>query len=115
MAGGMVVFLETQNEEKLLHFYERLRRPVQPVLLSRKAVGEAYIMPWRIMEYDCREYEKQIRKIQGANRRAEGQYREGIYANAGSVYGAIGRKTVSRQSTQSVSTMARRNGTGQGD
>ena len=23
MAGGMVVFLETQNEEKLLHFYER--------------------------------------------------------------------------------------------
>lgn len=46
-------------------------------------MGEAYIMPWRIMEYDCREYEKQIRKIQGANCRAEEQYREGIYANAG--------------------------------
>ena len=48
-------------------------------------MGEAYIMPWRIMEYDCREYEKQIRKIQGANRRAEEQYIEGIYANAGAL------------------------------
>lgn len=42
-----------------------------------------YIMPWRIMEYDCREYEKQIRKIQGANRSTEKSAGKEFYANAG--------------------------------
>ena len=36
-----------------------------------------YIMPWRIMEYDCMEYGKQIRRIQNANKEA------GEYADAG--------------------------------
>lgn len=43
----------------------------------------SYIMPWRIMEYDCREYEKQIRKIQSANQSAEESGRKGIYASTG--------------------------------
>lgn len=30
-----------------------------------------YTMPWRCMDYDCREYDKQIREIQRANRRME--------------------------------------------
>ena len=41
-----------------------------------------YIMPWRIMDYDCREYEKQIRGAQRANRELD---RAGtrVYANEG--------------------------------
>ncbi len=41
-----------------------------------------YIMPWRIMDYDCREYGKQIRGAQRANRELDRAGKR-VYANEG--------------------------------
>ena len=43
----------------------------------------AYCMPWRIMEYDCREYGQQIRRIQRQNQEADLSGEKKVYANAG--------------------------------
>lgn len=43
----------------------------------------AYCMPWRIMEYDCREYGQQIRRIQRKNQEADLSGEKKVYANAG--------------------------------
>ena len=43
----------------------------------------SYLMPWRIMEYDCLEYQKQIRKVQRANDRKEERGEKRVYQNAG--------------------------------
>ncbi|HBA47271.1 MAG TPA: hypothetical protein DCZ91_05635 [Lachnospiraceae bacterium] len=40
-------------------------------------------MPWRIMEYDCREYGQQIRRIQRQNQEADLSGEKKVYANAG--------------------------------
>ena len=52
----------------------------------------SYIMPWRIMDYDCREYERQIRRIQGANRSAEKQGEKEVFRNAGERLGRFRRE-----------------------
>lgn len=41
-----------------------------------------YIMPWRIMDYDCREYGKQIRGAQRANRELDRAGKR-VYAKEG--------------------------------
>ena len=56
----------------------------------------SYIMPWRIMEYDCLEYRNQIRDVQRENQRLENQRRaekgqKSVYKNAGERLGKFRR------------------------
>ena len=52
----------------------------------------SYIMPWRIMEYDCLEYRKQIRQVQKANSLKESGGSGSIYKNAGERLGKFRRQ-----------------------
>ncbi len=51
----------------------------------------SYIMPWRIMEYDCLEYRKQIRHVQRENSRKDSEG-VGVYKNAGERLGKFRRQ-----------------------
>ena len=67
-----------QRRQGIRDIKKRLESGVCLKILAVEAQNDVnYIMPWRIMEYDCMEYGKQIRRIQNANREA------GEYASAG--------------------------------
>lgn len=48
----------------------------------------SYIMPWRVMDYDCREYGRQIREVQRVNEALD-RGGEKIYSNAGERLGKV--------------------------
>ena len=51
---------------------KRLRSGKELKILAMESQSEVnYIMPWRVMDYDCREYDRQIRAVQRANDAAE--------------------------------------------
>ncbi len=52
----------------------------------------SYCMPWRIMEYDCREYGQQVQQIQRRNHAAEEAGEKHVYANAGERLGRLRRE-----------------------
>lgn len=61
-------------------------------ILAIEAQNEvSYIMPWRIMEYDCLEYRNQIRNIQRKNSRQE-RGKKKVYRNAGERLGKFRKK-----------------------
>ena len=67
-----------KNGQRIRDIKKRLETGVYLKILAVEAQNEInYIMPWRVMEYDCKEYGKQIRKIQRENQEAED------YGNAG--------------------------------
>lgn len=67
-----------KSGQRLRDIKKRLDSGIYLKILAVEAQNEInYIMPWRIMEYDCKEYGKQIRKIQQENQE------ENSYANAG--------------------------------
>ena len=68
---------------------KRLKSGKELKILAVEAQNDVnYAMPWRIMDYDCREYGRQIKRIQGDNRRAEKAGGAG-YANAGERLGKV--------------------------
>lgn len=53
---------------------KRLKSGACLKILALEAQNDvSYIMPWRIMEYDCKEYGSQIRKVQRENQEWEGR------------------------------------------
>ncbi len=61
-------------------------------ILAIEAQNEvSYIMPWRIMEYDCLEYRNQIQSIQRENSRQE-KGKKKVYQNAGERLGKFRRQ-----------------------
>jgi len=62
----------------------RLKSGKELKILAVEAQSETdYLMPWRLLDYDCREYGKQIRQIQRKNRSAEKEKGNSVYASAG--------------------------------
>ena len=62
---------------------KRLKSGRELKILALESQSEtSYIMPWRVMDYDCREYARQIRKAQRANEE-RGKAGEEVYRDAG--------------------------------
>ena len=62
---------------------KRLKSGRELKVLAVESQSEiSYIMPWRVMDYDCREYGRQIREAQRANEALD-KAGEKVYADAG--------------------------------
>ena len=62
---------------------KRLKSGKELKILALESQNEVnYIMPWRVMDYDCREYGKQIREAQRINNE-RAKAGESIYESAG--------------------------------
>ncbi|MCI9652162.1 MAG: hypothetical protein HFH98_09915, partial [Lachnospiraceae bacterium] len=71
---------------------KRLKSGRELKILAVESQSEInYIMPWRVMDYDSREYGKQIRKAQRENRRRD-KAGEEVYKSAGERMSGMGRE-----------------------
>ena len=71
---------------------KRLKSGRELKVLAVESQSEiSYIMPWRVMDYDSREYGKQIRKAQRENRRRD-KAGEEVYKSAGERMSGMGRE-----------------------
>lgn len=79
--------------QRIRDIKKRLKSGACLKILAVEAQNDiSYIMPWRIMEYDCLEYRNQIRDIQRANSRREKLGRKKVYRNAGERLGKFRKK-----------------------
>ncbi len=71
---------------------KRLKSGRELKILAVESQSEInYIMPWRVMDYDSREYGEQIRKAQRENRRRD-KAGEEVYKSAGERMSGMGRE-----------------------
>lgn len=79
---------EGRGGQRIRDIKRHLKSGVCLKILALEAQNDiSYIMPWRIMEYDCLEYGNQIRNVQRENQRQEEEGRWKVYQNAGERFG----------------------------
>lgn len=88
-----VAELSGRGEQRIRDIKKHLKSGACLKILAIEAQNDiSYIMPWRIMEYDCLEYRKQIRQVQRENSRKEKEGRCSVYKNAGERLGKFRRQ-----------------------
>ena len=75
---------EKKSSQKTRDIKKRMKSGTELKILALESQSNVnYIMPWRCMDYDSREYGKQIREIQKAYRQADKEGVEEVYSDAG--------------------------------
>lgn len=75
---------ESKDGVRIRDIKKRLRSGKELKILALESQSNVnYIMPWRCMDYDSREYGEQIRVIQKKNRKAANAGNEIVYDNVG--------------------------------
>ena len=95
MEASEVYVAEPAEKEgqRIRDIIKHLKSGVCLKILAIEAQNDiSYIMPWRIMEYDCLEYRKQIRQVQRENSRKDSEGSGSVYKNAGERLGKFRRQ-----------------------
>lgn len=75
---------ERRGRQRTRDIKKRLKSGKELKILAVESQSQvSYIMPWRCMDYDCREYGKQISEIQGRNHKTVKNGEKKVYTDAG--------------------------------